>query len=230
MKVARPSQPHRWQEKGVICAMKTIVNSENLCSGILFWLNTLTRWPADFHNQLYSYLHQRKAQELSEEWWAAIVDVLWNWRAIRPKSKGFIYERGKGCLHDLEQEYQLILQANGMHELDLSEISWQQASGLFTLSTSIKGVKSPVFASKLCHFLLPNCFPVIDHAVIGVRHSYPDYWCFCQSLWAACTEKHELIQQLRAAIGEPVVSHYPYATKIVELCLIGSRITRGDAV
>lgn len=91
------------------------------------------------------------------------------------------------------------------------------------MARSIKGVESPVFASKLCHFLLPNIFPVIDHAVVDVNGCYFDYWTYCSRQWQGCEEKALLIDIMKKAIGVSVFAQYPFSTKIVELCLIGER-------
>ena len=86
----------------------------------------------------------------------------------------------------------------------------------------VKGVGSPVFASKLCHFILPSAFPVVDgEAVQGSAIPYVDYWERCRACWTGCREKRELRAELRDRMSsEPIVS-YPWSTKITELCWIG---------
>ena len=90
---------------------------------------------------------------------------------------------------------------------------------------SIKGVSSPVFASKLCHFIFPSAFPIADRAAVGVAANYDKHWARCRDLWLGCNAREQLIAKLKQAIAEPVTPGYPWATKITELCLIGSRST-----
>ena len=82
-----------------------------------------------------------------------------------------------------------------------------------------------MFASKLCHFLLPDAYPVIDGDVIGIRWaSYEAYWRYCKSQWVACEGKTGLIDALSQEIGPDVAPDYPFTTKVTELCIIGDRL------
>jgi len=198
-------------------------STKNLEAGIRYWQQELTGWPADLHNELYRNLHEWKQGGLTPDWWARIVDVLSGWRAIRPRTKAFIYEHGIGCLSALEDEYLRLARLTLNDQPCLSDFYWNEVAGLFELARSIKGVDSPVFASKLCHFLMPNIYPVIDHAVVGVNGSYAEYWALCARLWAECEEKAALVETVKTAIGDSVFDRYPFSTKIVELSLIGER-------
>lgn len=65
---------------------------------------------------------------------------------------------------------------------------------LFQLLQSIKGVSSPVFASKMGHFIRSDIFPVIDGEVIGIKQdSYKYYWLEVKSLWLDTKNKESLI-------------------------------------
>jgi hypothetical protein len=51
-------------------------------------------------------------------------------------------------------------------ELDITGVTWAQVGGFANLVGEIKpmkGLASPVFTSKFCHFLLPKVFPVVDN-------------------------------------------------------------------
>ena len=208
--------------------MDTILTKANLDAGIKMWRKK--DWPADFHNKLYKELKQLKSSGLDTQWWQSIVNVLWDWRAVRPLSKTFIYQRGLDYLSQLQAEYQRVLDATDKHEPDLETASWETLSGLYTLANSIKGFNSPVFGSKLCHFILPNAFPVIDNDVIGINSRiYKDYWTFCCAQWTSCSKKQELAQNLARIIGDEVAALYPWSTKLTELSIIGSKLVRKAA-
>jgi hypothetical protein len=202
--------------------MINILTQANLDAGIQVWLKL--KWPCDFHNQRYKDLEQFMVKGLNGEWWQKIVDVLCEWKAIRPLSKAAIYQRGLGYLNQLCTEYNRILLVKQEQELDLGTASWDMLSGLYIVASSIKNVSSPVFGSKLCHFIIPNAFPVIDNYVIGIgKIVYQDYWSFCSTQWRSCDFEQGLIQRLRQEIVDEVAEHYPWSTKITELCIIGSR-------
>jgi hypothetical protein len=71
-------------------------------------------------------------------------------------------------------------------ELDITGVTWAQASGYADLVGEIKpmkGLPSPVFTSKFCHFLLPKVFPVVDSEGSGNRWPrYQQYFNQVQSL------------------------------------------------
>lgn len=53
----------------------------------------------------------------------------------------------------------LIAKSNG--EPCIADHSWKDVESLFSLAYRIKN--SPVFAGKMCHFLFPNLFIVMDN-------------------------------------------------------------------
>jgi hypothetical protein len=66
--------------------------------------------------------------------------------------------------------------------------------------------------------------PSSERKSIGSRLTKPDYWCYREVLllaWdtAPAALKSQLQGQLNRAIGSRVWAHYPYRTKIPELCL-----------
>ncbi len=206
--------------------MNTIVTEVNLEAGINVWRRR--KWDDDFHNCLYKKLMQLKSGGLDRNWWHGIVDELSIWKAIRPLPKADIYLRGIDYLGQFQVEYDRILRVTNKHEPEMTTISWETLSSLYTVASSIKNVSSPVFGSKLCHFLLPNAFPVIDNEAIGLNRTYADYWDYCKTQWVNCGEKQELINNLRQKIQEKVqgkvVEYYPWSTKLTELCIIGNKL------
>lgn len=206
--------------------MNNLLTEGNLQVGIKYWREQKKNWPADFHNAYYKYLRQLKGNGLTEEWWESMVHELRGWQASRGKGKtdAYIRERGLERLGQLKEEQEKILRANHHQEPNLRTVTWVQIRGLFSIASSIKNVDSPVFGSKLCHFILPDVFPIIDQEVTGVEsNNYADYWSYCSSSWSGCQLQQELIALLSASIGDEVIEQYPWSTKVTELCVIGSR-------
>ena len=116
-----------------------------------------------------------------------------------------------------------------VHKIENAE--WKDVSTLFDLTQRIKGSQSPVFASKLCHFLFPSAFVVVDWTLTGCAgRPYGAFWAEAQHAWLRLSISHRrrLVEELRRAIRQPGSGRYPWATKIVELCIIGAR--QGKAV
>lgn len=202
--------------------MNNIFTNTHLLAGIRKFKEN-QNWDKDFHNGLYRKLRLWRANGLDQNWWRKIIDVLWNWRAIRPNSKSEIFENGKVHLNELQAEYLTILEVMGNEEPLMADLSWETLSGLFTVAAEIKYTMpfSPVFPSKLCHFIFPNAYPVMDRKMIGISTRYSQHWDFCKDQWINCTGKQELVSILRNEVKDNVFEYYPWSTKITELCLSG---------
>jgi len=205
--------------------MTNLLTAANLKAGIKVLKVSKPAWGNDFHDTLYIELKELKANGLDEQWWQKIVYKLWDWKAIRPLSRATILHEGLKSLPQLRAEYNAILKVTDKREPRLETVSWDILSGLYTVASSIKKTKypSPVFGSKLCHFILPKVFPVIDREMVGVSGEYREYWINCKEQWMTCTVKQELIMQLQRAMKVQATSDYPWASKIVELCKIGAK-------
>jgi hypothetical protein len=204
--------------------MPSSLTTANLRAGIAYWRTEKPNWPQDFHNSFYRELADLRRAGLTETWWEAMVHILRAWQASRGKTDAFIRQHGRERLGQLQTEYAQIVRAAGAHIPDIEGAQWNTVSGLYACASSIKGVGSPVFGSKLCHFILPNVYPVIDGAVMGgYGADYANYWLSCRMQWLASPDKAALRTTLAAAIGGDVVEHYPWTTKIPELCTIGGR-------
>jgi hypothetical protein len=180
-------------------------------------------WPGDFHAPLYPILAQLKSSGLSPAWWRQIVDHLASWRAVRPLSKVEILERGMPLLGKLAQEAQAISATSRPQLPNLDTCGWEQVAGLYAIAHSIKGSSTPVFGSKLCHFILPDAFPVIDWAFIGVSAAtYQPYWERCKKEWVSCQNRQPLVDALLACIHPKDAPSFPWSTKITELCIAGA--------
>ncbi len=198
-----------------------LVSLEHLSAGIRSW-RARPRWPSDFHNGFYRQLQETLQSGMDETCWGRLVGWLSGWRAIRPLSKEEVFARGRGRLYHLSSAFQAAKAAMGQAP-NLATASWGDAWPLFRVAHGIKSVDSPVFGSKLCHFLFPNVFPVIDRDAVGLGWStYEEYWRHCRREWTECEQKLSLVETLRQEIGPAVMPSYPFETKITELCLIGS--------
>ena len=198
-----------------------ILTLPNLQAGIQLWLD---RWERDFHDAFYRKLHERKRDGLTPTWWLQTVDDLAKWRATRGQTKAFILESGMQRLSRLDEQHRSLLNIHADFEPNMDLLAWDELSGLFATAATIKPNMSPnpMFASKVCHFIFPGAFPVVDGALVGLTQwSYPRYWGFCRQQWRACERQAELIDALRGAMRIEPWEHYPWSTKVTELCLIG---------
>jgi len=205
-----------------------LINKGNLDAGIEYWLETKPRWPPDFHNEVYKKLTTWSKDRFTYEWWEKIVGELGHWNALRTKTKEEIIKAGGSQLGAMKKEYENLLKKGSYPELDKVEAS--DIRKLFELSKEIKELKgnSPVFPSKLCHFLFPSIFFVGDKEAVRIKNNdYFEYWCENKNEWKNCGNKEELVnileKRIRAAkdFERPLFEHYPFATKIPELCRIG---------
>jgi hypothetical protein len=210
-----------------------IICIENLNVGIGWWLTSTPRWGADIMNSEYKEIYNQRAAGITKDWWEACVTRLWSWMAIRsrnpPNTKNEIKERGLERLEAVAREY-LTLRSTSESEPTIAEVSWDQIQEIFRIASEIKWGErrnaSPVFASKMCHFLLPMVFPVIDNFATGI-FEYEFYWRGMKDEWLRFPEKEQarliLKDTITSSIGTAEAIHvlYPWETKIIELSHIG---------
>lgn len=212
--------------------MNEIVSADNLAAGIRYWRLNKPHWEKDFGNTLYIELRNLKKDGLNETWWKRILTILKRWLAHRPKSIDFINERGLVRLPELDRIHSRMLEDYDLDSFDLSAASWNIVVDLFEIANEIKNVTKPTFPSKLCHFIFPNIYPVADEQVLRVSGFYEYHWERCSLLWSGCKIKDELIEILREEILNSniqsdnvldltVSPHFPWSSKLTELCLIG---------
>ncbi len=194
--------------------MSTILTPDNLKRGMDLFLDR-KGWPEDFHASLYTHLAEIQNDRFSNEWWDEIVDLLWEWRAIRPRTKDFIHQRGKPQLAKMRKSLQNI------KAQDIKTCEWDSVADLFNAAHEIKNVHSPVLASKLCHFILPAIFPIFDNEALDFPiPCYQYYWNYCRKQWLECDNKKQLKEILRPHLNQDG-ENYPWAVRIIELCIIG---------
>lgn len=202
--------------------MQNFITIENLTNGIREW-RTHKNWWQDFDNALYIELKEGRAKGFDADYLELLIKHLVDWKALRPRTKAFIRERGLERLPRLKKEFENIITSYPLSQTDMGNIRWESIHKLFYTAWEIKDVNSPVFASKMCHFLMPRVFMVIDNEFIGVNEPYEMYWKRCQSAWVKCEEKDKYVEILKSEIGENVILDYPWATKITELCINGMK-------
>lgn len=206
-------------------ATRGIVTLTNLRAGIDEFRR---RWPgeSDFHNGLYAELEaRRQAGRLT---WDRMVAELSAWKALRTPIPGhdkyWYLQHGEQAFDRMLVVANGIRAAHGGQDPDLLETTLGELMALFETARAIKGTSSPMFASKLCHFLMSRAFPVADQAALGIgTEDYWHYWQRCADGWRASVEREVLRAQLRQAMGVTPCPCYPWAAKITELCQIGSR-------
>lgn len=204
-----------------------IATFENLRAGMDDWVSR-PGWPGDFHAPLYSSLQQLHVGGLTEEWWSSIVDHLAAWRALRPRTKAEITRSGEPKLATLGAEVATISAELNGRKASIEFLEWRTVERLYRVAHSIKDSSTPVFGSKLCHFILPNVFPVIDWDFTGVlTSSYREYWQMCHAEWSSCPNRAVLLGELSARIPSAHSHNFPWETKIIELCVAGSRRRAG---
>lgn len=130
-----------------------------------------------------------------------------------------MHAKGFAQLPKLRRRYEEVLAAHDGIEPDLSQAHWGNLALLLKLARELKGARSWMFASKLCHFLLPATAVVTDGKVTPIfGANYGDSWQCCQEGWLTCPNKDELIAVLQAEMRVVPAPCYPWPTKITELC------------
>jgi hypothetical protein len=205
----------------------SVVTMANLKAGIAEFKQ---HWPgeADFHNRLYrELLSRRNAGQLT---WGRVVDELSAWGALRSsvpgRDKEWYLARGAEPFRRILGMVAKIQQAQAGRDPELTETTPEELQELFAVAVNIKGASSPMFASKLCHFVMPTAFPIADQAVLGIStiEEYWQYWRRCAEGWRASGEKEALKAELRDAMSSAPFAGYPWAAKIAELCHIGRSV------
>jgi hypothetical protein len=203
---------------------------QQLQAGIAFWRTKLdVNWPADFHNADYKKWATEE-RDFSDAWWSPFRRRLHDWIAIRPATYAEVTARFVERRDALSQAW--AAHCAPYRDLDITGVTWAQVGGFADLVGEIKpmkGLASPVFTSKFCHFLLPMVFPVVDNEGSGNRWPrYQQYFNHVRSLWVSTPDdtRAPLIAAMTEAVesaGAKVNAEFPMVNKIVELRLIGGQ-------
>jgi hypothetical protein len=204
-----------------------ILNLKNLQLGLSWWRRKSQKegaWPCDIHNADYYDIYGARAAGLTAEWWIATVDRLSQWHAYRgpcaPNTKVAILGRGKQVLNRIAADYEKLIKGLPQ-EPSIARLQWEDVYSFFLLASRIKP-GSAVFAGKMCHFLFPKAFMVMDNLGTGI-FDYEFYSRGMKDEWIRFKEKDKAEGILINAIRSPKALHplYPMETKIIELCHIG---------
>lgn len=182
----------------------------------------------DFDNErLYRRLERERRRGLDEPFWDFLVVQLRAWGALRssvkPNTNAEIRAEGLRRLTKLQQCF-VQLAGDGSSQLPtLETLEWKQVSPLFDVAQQIKGSSTPMFASKLCHFLVPTAYFIWDNKLIKPAWpDYPSYWKDCATAWLrqSDAEKQARKEQLQKRMPCDLTpcQSFPWATKITEYC------------
>jgi hypothetical protein len=129
-----------------------------LRGGLAYWRHS-TSWPSDLHNACYcEWATQNPQGNFTIEWWDQCqLPRLRNWRATRPVSGQVLTERFRWLMDALGSAWQE--SCAPFLDKDITAVSWDIVRAFPDEVARIKRVRSPVFTSKFCHFLLPPGIP-----------------------------------------------------------------------
>jgi len=212
-----------------------IISIDNLKAGLEWWRDPDRdrRWPQDILNAEYHKMYTARSESPTGDWWNATVDRLGEWRAYRgpkpPNTKAEISARGKQHLTDIASQFAKLNGRSSGAEPSIADLCWEDVAPLFEIASDIKP-GSPVFAGKMCHFLFPKLFVVMDNLATGVSE-YELYWRGMRDAWNRFERKADARNLLKEAIVEskskdPLHLDYPFETKIMELSHIGHKHAR----
>jgi hypothetical protein len=210
----------------------------NLEDGITMWRKktATAEWPADFHNAMYTEMDMtEQSVPFTATWWREFISPrVASWRAYRPVSCAEIDAWAKPLLDDMRVAYleDVVPHLNTPFE----ELTWEKIQTLPNVVARAKRRRedlsvqtSPVFRSKVSHWIAPRLYPVSDNELLGITASYEEYWKGVHRLWCAISEAERTrkVAILHAEIEHvsryPVLPNYPFEVKVVELALIGRR-------
>jgi hypothetical protein len=207
-----------------------IISLENLSSGLAWWRSD-SKWGRDVMNGEYGEIFADLDLGIQSGWWERALGRLGRWRAYRgrkkPNSRAEIGALGAAKLEQIDVEYQkLAVRSSG--EPCIADFTWKEVASLYSLAYGVKS--SPVFAGKMCHFLLPNLFVVMDNWAVDA-FDYEIYWRGMRDAWCSFTGKDAARKMLIDAIRPDAILNprYPIETKIIELCHIGQKHGSGNS-
>jgi hypothetical protein len=178
-----------------------------------------------FKFAFYQKLEKRRATGLNQDFWRFLVPELRKWRALRTSKPGitneFIVQEGIKRLPALQGHFDTLC-AKGPKQLPaVDSVQWSHVAPLFVVAHEIKGKRSPMFASKVCNFLVPSAYFIWDNKLVkGGWNDYRKYWDDCQVAWVESPQKEALKQEIHKHLPADTVpcSTFPWSTMITELC------------
>nr|WP_296075683.1 hypothetical protein [uncultured Actinoplanes sp.] len=205
------------------------IDMREFTAGVTWW-RTKTDWPADFHNRDYPVMAAENPNgRFDAVWWANVQPRLTRWNAFRPAPRSVVAANVAAQADALAQAWKSSCEPHRDADISAPEVTWEAVRAFPDVVATLKPTRSPVFTSKLCHFLLPKVFPVIDGlAVGGLSFTYERYFNVVKGSWEATdpdTRKALIAEMTRLVeqLDRPLEPTFPLVTKIVELALIGRR-------
>ncbi|GAA0934450.1 hypothetical protein [Virgisporangium aurantiacum] len=207
------------------------IDMSELVAGAQWWRATTT-WRKDFHNADYRTLAAENPHgAFLDDWWAGFLPRLAAWKALRPVPHSEVTARLLDNREDLAAAWHQVCVP--VRDDDIAAVTWGQVRGFPEIVARLKPTqsRSPVFASKFCHFLLPRIFPVVDSWAVSGAGTYEGYFTLIKETWEATPVdlQTRLIAGLTCLVedgGDTLFRGFPYATKITELALIGRKHAR----
>lgn len=196
-----------------------------LRNGVNYW--RLEKFPPDFHNTFYErdLVSLRPNGVFNQEWWNRFFPVLKRWKATRNgPADNILTAQAQARFAALSRIWEAAVAP--YLDNDIAGVEWHQIGAFPSLVAEIKGVTSPVFTSKFCHFLAPRIFPVTDNKLLGLPYpTYEEHFTASRAEWLGTDSatQDELISLLTHDVGAPLFGSYPMKCKLIELCMIGRR-------
>jgi hypothetical protein len=193
-----------------------------LRNGISYWRSK--NFPPDFHNGYYEHVlvAVQANGAFNQKWWDRFFPILKSWKATRGTADLIITTWAQARFEGLSKAWAVAVAPH--LGKDIAEVEWHQIAAFPAIVTEIKGVASPVFTSKFCHFLAPRLFPVTDNELLGLPYpTYEKHFTASRTEWLGTDSdtQNELIRLLTNEIGKPLFSGFPMKCKLIELCMIG---------
>jgi hypothetical protein len=106
------------------------------------------------------------------------------------------------------------------NEPSIEDVEWSDIAELWQIAYRIKS--KPVFAGKMCHFMFPKIFIVMDNLATQV-FDYEFYWRGMKDEWTRFSQQEAAKTTIAETINaiRPIHELYPLETKIMELSHIG---------
>lgn len=205
------------------------IDMSTLSAGVAWW-RTRTNWPADFHNRDYRVMAAENPNgRFDAVWWANVQPRLTRWNAFRPVPRSLVAANVEARADALAQAWKICCEPYRDADIAAPEVTWEAVRAFPDVAATLKPTRSPVFPSKLCHFLLPKVFPVVDGLALGGHSStYERYFNEVKGSWELtdpATRKILIAEMTRLVeqLDRPLEPTFPLVNKIVELALIGQR-------
>ncbi|MEV0453812.1 hypothetical protein [Catellatospora methionotrophica] len=210
------------------------IDPEDFASGVAWWRTR--RWPWDFHNRDYRQMAAENPDgRFDAAWWATVQPRLTAWKALRPVPSHVVAAAVATNAAELARTW--ASSCRPYQDTDIADpaVTWEAVRAFPDMVSHLKPTKtgSPVFPSKLCHFLLPKIFPVVDQLALGGQHlSYSSYFELVKGTWQATAAgtRQRLTEEIERLIRErpnsALYDGYPIVNKVVELAFIGRQHPR----